>query len=215
MSDTTTETTFDMSSLASSVTHCAACGSDPEKASRMQDLEAEVHRLQQQATAAGKSKTKTAIFIEMTIQMLTEAYPADKLASYEEEIRHLKATRSDSPVDELTLQVPDADSRPRPQSAQPQSSQTTQLRPLPARSVSSTSGGRFSFLSSSRKQQQQQQQQAQQLSATTANPAVDIASLSAALARETMLRERAEKKVTDTENEIEDLSATLFESTLR
>ena len=38
-----------------------------------------------------------------------------------------------------------------------------------------------------------------------------MADLEAALARETDLREKAEKKVTDTENEIEDLSATLFE----
>lgn len=39
----------------------------------------------------------------------------------------------------------------------------------------------------------------------------ELADLEAALARETDLREKAEKKVTDTENEIEDLSATLFE----
>lgn len=39
----------------------------------------------------------------------------------------------------------------------------------------------------------------------------DIAELEAALARETHLREEAEKKVATVENEIEELSATLFE----
>lgn len=60
--------------------------------------------------------------------------------------------------------------------------------------------GRFSFLSNSRKPLP-----------TRPSSKGDVAELEAALAKETHLRQEAEKKVKDVENEIEDLSATLFE----
>lgn len=131
---------------------------------------------------------------------------ADRLADAEEEIRHFKGIRTDSPVDGQTTSLHHPD-------GQGQTVTTSSLhfpdgRPDMSRMTSAPEAdslsrkpslGRFSFLSPKK-------------ALPTLPPAKgDYAELEAALAREIHLREEAEKKAAVVEGEIEELSATLFE----
>ncbi|GAB7354220.1 hypothetical protein MBLNU459_g4764t1 [Dothideomycetes sp. NU459] len=158
---------LDVAGSHSAHRECKACGNYTGNAARIKDLENEVQLLTDQATAA-----------------------ADRLADYETEIRALKTSRTDSPVD-ATLLSPDGLADP-----------TAFLPPGPlSRQASST--GRFSFLSAGR---------SKALPAVPPPPeAASLADAHAALARETAAREHAEAKAAALSGEIEELSVTLFE----
>ncbi|KAF1345786.1 hypothetical protein BDV97DRAFT_401172 [Delphinella strobiligena] len=129
--------------------------------------------------------------LENEVRMLEDkaVAAADKIADYEEELRLLKSQgmRSDTPIDVESLPVPDRPDMGRRPSA-------------PEFLTHKSSTSRFSFLHSKKP-----------LPSPPSSSHGMIADLEAALARETMMREAAEKKATDVENEIEDVTATLFE----
>lgn len=213
------ESTEEPYSVRSSVVsvHCATCGNNPDKANRLADLEDEVRMLTDKATAAGiQQYTLPYQTVSMLILM---CIVADRLADAEEEIRHLKGIRTDSPVDGQTTSLHHPDGRGQTVASSLHFADgrgqtvATSLhlpdgRPDMSRMTSAPEAdslsrrpslGRFSFLSPKK-------------ALPTLPPAKgDYAELEAALARETHLREEAEKKAAVVEGEIEELSATLFE----
>ncbi|KAL1304372.1 hypothetical protein AAFC00_003375 [Neodothiora populina] len=132
--------------------------------------------------------------LEEEVRMLRDkaTAAADKLADYEEEIRLLRGHRNDSPMDNAPLHL--ADGRP----------DLSRMASAPEHEVSPqrASFTRFSFLTSKK---------ALPLPPSRPISREGFAEMEAALARETHLRVEAEKKASTVENEIEELSATLFE----
>lgn len=140
---------------------CPSCGSPTQSQTRIDSLENEVSVLTEQSIAA-----------------------ANKLTSYEEEIRALRSQRSATQAETTQAHAHSASLDSAPDAA----SRPAQIY-------------RFaSFRGMGRK-----------TSGPSTGTSVDLSDLQTQLARETALRQEAEKKVAQANGELEDLSAQLFE----
>lgn len=188
----------DVAGSPSARRECKACGNHIGNVSKIRDLENEVRFLTEKATAAGTCRNPLPSRFPSPIQVLIRSETADKLADYEEELRALKTTnpsqnnRTDSPVDP-TLLSPDGATDP---------TSFLSSRPDISRQTSSSTIGRFSFLST---------RKPLPAPPTSSSQPSTLADLQSALAKEVAAREQAEAKVAALSVEIEDLSVTLFE----
>ena len=206
-------------SIRSSLETCQQCGADlshshsglaEDAQRRIAELEAQVKILTNKATAAGKSKFKTQDALHLSKLGINRAMHlliynlnyiiVDKLADYEDELRELKQTdrRTSPAVDRKNNGSPNPDRQPEPRP----SSATNNRNPIQSR---------FSYLlPASRRSLSQPPSSAPATQSTHNALPSDSADLLNLLTREQSLRQAAESRVNQTNEEVEDLTAQLF-----
>ena len=202
--------------IRSSLDTCQHCGADlshlhpgitEDAQTRIAELETQVKILTDKATAAGKSKSaleeelrQQRLETDEAMTLLTyKMYDdvVDKLADYEDDFRKLKG--SQQPPDPRRNSAASSESQPEPRP----SSATNTRNPLQSR---------LSYLlPSSRRSMSQPPSSAPATSKSPPSPVPsESADLLTLLTREQSLRQAAETRVNQTNNEIEELSAQLF-----
>lgn len=176
--------------------HPAAITADAQR--RIAELESEVRILTRKATDAGMWLLKPFI---ADIVLIHDTATADKLADYEEELLQLKSATHihQSPP----TSIKDKENEPLPPVPSPGEAGT--VHSLSKRP--STTSRFSSFLSSKKSNASLQSIPAPSVHSSAARES----DLNTALIQERSLREEAEKKVTQMNVEIEDLSSTLFQ----